>query len=677
MKPGGTSSGLRAVIEFADFRLDPQQRKLSRLDGTPLALNARPFDTLLALVERRGEVLSKHQLMDAVWPNNVVEENNLYQAISVLRKTLGDSDTNKIILTVPGRGFCFVAEIRKVTDVQATKGPDRLPLATTDGSVMPESAMEEPESVSAGRPGKEASQETPFIADSVNRVDNWHRHWWKRYAVVALVAGLMIVAGLVVWKRTPAPASLDAKSIAVLPFTNLSGDPEQDYFSDGLTEELIHKLSLVDDLLVTGRNSSFYFKGRDEDLLDIGQRLGVAHLLQGSVRRAGTQLRITAQLVDVETDATLWSENFDREVSDIFVIQDDISNAVATALSVVLRAGEPSRPGMTTSVEAYDEFLQGRTLAYAFTAESIVEAIDHYERAVRLDPQFARAWFDLSQAYEYSRLLLPPATHTDFTSRQNETLERVRALTPEMPELKLLEATVLIRQGQYIEAERIFVELDAQATSAEVARTYGRFLENVGRSKDSAAYIRQARRLEPLDADASWQLAKFYITQGRSEEAVAEIERGLSLEGLDESLAGLRFSVALLDHDAQRALQALQQMPVVRPDQVDTAKLWMNGDVDGAMQLVESNIRNPGLSANRRGVYAQFAVAMGYPQTALDLFRSVPEIAPYSWLPYFSELRKLPDFKELLKERGMPAYWRAAGDWGDYCRPVDDDFECF
>jgi tetratricopeptide (TPR) repeat protein len=282
----------------------------------------------------------------------------------------------------------------------------------------------------------------------------------------------------------------------------------------------------------------------------------------------------------------------------------------------------------------------------------------------------------MSLVYQNTRDLFPLETSANFPLRQDEALGRVRALTPQMPELKLTEANVLISQYRHVEAERIFLELTDEAANAAAARAYALFLQAVGRSKDSGAYIQQARRLEPLDPQARWHGAIFHLEQGRSEEALAEIARGLNLEGYEQNLAGMKFSIALLNNDAQLALQILEQMPVLRPDEVNTARLWLNGEIDGAMALVRANIHNPDISTFRRATYAQFAVVMGYPQTALDFFSAFPQIAPFVWLPYFSEMRKLPDFKQYLKERGLPDYWRATGNWGDYCHPVNDDFEC-
>ena len=188
-------------------------------------------------------------------------------------------------------------------------------------------------------------------------------------------------------------------SIAVLPFTNLSSDPEQDYFADGLSEELLNKLAQVNDLQVAARTSSFYYKDKNEDLRVIGQVLGVAHLLEGSVRKAGNSVRISTQLIRAEDGFELWSDSFDRDLNDIFLIQDEIAEAITRALSITISAGEFSQPGMTANIEAYEEYLQARKYFGDFNPQSMPLAIDHIEKAVSIDADFSVAWLHMARMY--------------------------------------------------------------------------------------------------------------------------------------------------------------------------------------------------------------------------------------------------------------------------------------
>ncbi|MEE8464014.1 MAG: adenylyl cyclase, partial [Gammaproteobacteria bacterium] len=204
-------------------------------------------------------------------------------------------------------------------------------------------------------------------------------------------------------RTTEMSAKAPEKSIAVLPFVNMSGDIENEYFSDGLSEELLNVLAKMPELKVVGRTSSFKFKGTNEDLRMIGQQLGVAHVLEGSVRQSGLKVRITAQLIDTETGFHLWSETFDRELDDIFAIQDEISASVAAALKVTLLGEEVAKPAEihgTENVEAYNAFLQGRYFFQHETFENLEKAIDFLERAIEIDPAYAAAYAELSLAQQ-------------------------------------------------------------------------------------------------------------------------------------------------------------------------------------------------------------------------------------------------------------------------------------
>jgi TolB-like protein/class 3 adenylate cyclase len=195
------------------------------------------------------------------------------------------------------------------------------------------------------------------------------------------------------------PAVVEPPSIAVLPFTNMSPEPEQEYFTDGLSEELINHLAQIQGLRVIGRTSCFVFKGKNEDLRVIGETLGVNHILEGSVRKAGETLRITAQLVKAADGSHIWSETYDSTLNDVLAIQEDISKAVAQNLKLSLGLGEFSRPGWTRNVAAYDEYLQARSYYWQATPETITKAVEHYQRAIEIDPAFILARTSLVNAY--------------------------------------------------------------------------------------------------------------------------------------------------------------------------------------------------------------------------------------------------------------------------------------
>ncbi len=478
---------------------------------------------------------------------------------------------------------------------------------------------------------------------------------------------------------------VDAKSIAVLPFTNLSNDVDQDYFADGLTDELINKLSQVNDLQVTGRNSSFYFKGRNDELKDIGQVLGVAHVLQGSVRKSGTQLRINAQLLDVGSNANLWAQTYDAQLSDIFTVQDEISAAVTTALSVTLRAGEFSLPGMTGNIEAYDEYLQGNKLLQDWSDGngSFLDAIAHFENATTLDPGFAVGWLAQESAYSTGLVNLRPSQTQDFAARRDIALSKAVALVPEHPVLLVREAGRLFnREQRYADAEQLLLPIldSADNTNANAARQHALLLWAVGRPQEALRYAQQARRLEPLQPFISWTLASILLTLDREAETATETERGLALEGGSVFLSGLKFLAALQASDKTAALDVSYQFPNFNPSHMAIAAEWRDkGDAAALMKLREV-VAAGDITEIQYVVYREWAVALGDPQLGLDLLNMQGPAQGDIWLPLYRDIRTLPGFKDYVREVGLLDYWRTTGNWGDYCRPLTDtenDFECF
>jgi TolB-like protein len=474
---------------------------------------------------------------------------------------------------------------------------------------------------------------------------------------------------------------VDAKSIAVLPFANLSNDDDQEYFSDGLTEELINKLSQVGDLQVTGRNSSFYYKGRDEELREIGSALGVANILQGSVRKAGNQVRITAQLMDVASNTNLWSENFDRDMDDIFMVQDEIAEAITTALSITISAGEFSQPGMTNNIQAYEEYLQAMNEYRVFGPDSVQRAIDHIERAVNLDPDFARGWLLMGELYNRGAGTFLPRTELEPAfDRARQANMNARELAPDMPELALLDLqSPSITPVEREQLLQMLIEAPGPLY-AEVANRYGTFLSDVGRVNEALAMGIQARRLNPLDAQYAWQLAIEYLNLGRYNEAIAEINRGLTLDGREDFLLGLRFTAALQTGNVELAIQELEDFysrpGITNPPQhqLNAIELWKANDITALQALIEPLLRDENSSSLMMNILGQFAIAIGVPELAIEVGRPTG-----MWMPYMAEGRKLPAFKEFVREIGLVDYWRASGNWADYCRPIEgnDDFECF
>jgi serine/threonine-protein kinase len=355
------------VYVFGEFQLDVDRRLLLTNKSNPVALTVKVFDTLLYLVEHRGEVVEKAALLEAVWPNVVVEENNLNQNISVLRRTLGESaGEHRFIVTVPGRGFRFVAPV----------------------SVLPES------------PGTAPPPATPENSP----VTVASRRGW----VVSAATALLLLAGAWFYfgqlKPAPATTATDATKreqlhkprLAVLPFDNLSPDPELAFFADGLHEEILSTLARrAPGLEVISRTTMMSYRESPKSVQQLAQELSADYVIEGSVRRDAAQVRLTLQLIDARADRHLWSQNYDRTLSSVLTLQSDVAGEVATQLSVRFVGGADGVAPPTRSPEAYDLFLRAQVLRQFVTpfspAEHFAEVEGLYDRAIAIDPSFALA----------------------------------------------------------------------------------------------------------------------------------------------------------------------------------------------------------------------------------------------------------------------------------------------
>ena len=335
------------IVEFGRFRVAPHRRELLA-DGRPINLGGRDFDVLLALIEASGTVISKDELMSRGWAGKVVEENTLQGAISALRRAFGaDRD---LIRTVPGRGYQFTGEILARSSgapgviAAAAEPPRRL-------TYPPDPAFE--------LIGCEEEVGTPEPASA---------------------------------PVEPVLALSDNPSIAVLPFQNMSGDPEQEYFADGMVEEIITALSRIRWLFVIARNSSFTYKGQAIDVKQVGRELGVRYVLEGSVRKAAGRVRITAQLIDTLSGRHLWADHFDGSLEDVFDLQDKVASSVAGVMEPALQAAETARSAgrPTNDLTAYDLYLRAYAMLLSSARQSH-EALRLMEQAIERDPHYGPA----------------------------------------------------------------------------------------------------------------------------------------------------------------------------------------------------------------------------------------------------------------------------------------------
>ncbi len=398
--------------------------------------------------------------------------------------------------------------------------------------------------------------------------------------ILAIAVGFLLFDKFVITER-PAPVSSaasqaesgDAKagqrpSIAVLPFVNMSADADNEYFSDGLSEELLNVLAKIPDLQVAGRTSSFAFKGQNEDLRSIGEQLNVQHILEGSVRKSNARLRITAQLIDTTNGYHLWSETYDREVDDIFAVQDDISKAVVEALKVTLLGDRTIPTTSTSEVEAYELYLQASYLLNHLNEENLQKAIDRLEKAVEIDPEYATAYALLSEAefmYVSGFVNSGVGDFAEAMQKPREIAEKAVALDPDLAFARVALGGAYARvDWDYDAAQREFEKaLDLEPNNIGAMGWLGSILTFQGELSQAEAFLKRAREADPLSAANQRDIADLYAASGRCEQALPIYKNLLQL---NSSLARINGRVALCYLDEMKFELAKQFNAIVPVD---------------------------------------------------------------------------------------------------------------
>src|SRR5216684_1924769 len=378
-------------FEFEDFELDRSAYELRRA-GTVVRIERIPLELLFLLVERRGQLVTRQEIFDRIWGKGVFvdTDNSINTAVNKIRRALSDdADKPRFVVTVPARGYRFIAPIREEGPIAAVS------------EASPVSAVVE------ASPTAEAVDTSPTVitkADVPLQKGQRRGILWSIGGIASVIAVIVLIQQLSL--RPPATtASIppaqhrvlplpSIPSIAVLPFTNMSGDREQEYFSDVITYDLILSLARFPGMFVIARNSTFTYKGKAVKEQQVGGELGVKYVLEGGVRKAGDQVRITVQLVDATTGTDLWAERYDRPMKDIFALQDEIVRRIVTTVNLQLSLWDQRGVLVrkhTDNLEAYDDFLRGFAHQNG-TEEGNAQARQMFEKAIELDPRYADAY---------------------------------------------------------------------------------------------------------------------------------------------------------------------------------------------------------------------------------------------------------------------------------------------
>lgn len=606
------------VFAFSGFSLDTRQRLLFGPDGRAVPLSGRAFDTLLYLVEHPNQLIDKQALMKAVWPNVIVEENNLNQNISIVRRALGETaGEHRFVVTIPGRGFRFVPTVSRLDSevISALRHPAASP--PTEGSPPPTGASEADPAKAGGMPQSAAPTVPAAALLQTSDIRSWARRPWLSSIIIVGSAAILLAAYLSArqfWTGPPASVAprlkdssgAPAASVAVVPFANLTGDANKEYFSDGMAEELIHELSRVPGLKVPARTSSFAYKGRSIDIRQIARDLGVTTILEGSVRSAGEHIRVTAQLVNAQTGYDLWSKSFDSDSGDVFKLQDEISAEIVHTLMSTFDAQRPqtavnarataraSAGPPTQDLEAYGLYLQARSLQAGYTDESMRKALELYDQAIARDPQFARAFSGRAETRADLFLLVTALPHALEDAEQDA--KRALALDANSAQAHATLQVISAYRGDWTHAEASFRA--ALAAGPEDPGTLVKHainvLESVGRLQQAKSEMTEAYRLAPKNVSVVINLAAANLMLDLDADALRFAALAGDLGGwgptvppLPEIYAGAAVHGGRYQEAAARMAEALP--PALR-----------NAGGEDAVRLVFSTIAEPGKRAAAR-----------------------------------------------------------------------------
>jgi DNA-binding winged helix-turn-helix (wHTH) protein/TolB-like protein len=516
------------IYEFGPFRLNCVRRTLLR-DREPVALTSKVFDTLLVLVEHRAEVLSKDQLMAALWPDVSVEENNLTQHISMLRKALGErAGEHRYVVTVPGRGYSFVAGVREVSSGDAA---GLIIEQRTRSKVIIDTEEEEDAR-------EELSTESSAIAVASGASFNAPRRRGQMLipALAFIILAVATVSAYRLWaQRQTRLQRTGTKSIAVLPFQAIGAGADGDLLGAGMADAVITRLSHLRQIAVRPTSAVIGYAGKQQDTMLVGRTLGVDAVLEGTVQSAGERVRVTVQLISMNDGSPVWAQSFDERYTDIFVLQDSVSEQVARALLPELSGEEQSRVRRhdTENVEAYQAYLRGRHFWNKRNEEGLRKSIDYFQNAIDLDAAYAQAHAGLADAYNvlagyHFGELAPDEYFRRARAAATRALEINDSLAEAHASLALTN-TYYERDAAVAEREyRRAIELNPSYATAH--HWYSDFLAMSGRAGEALREAQQANELDPLSAIIATTLAERLYFARRYSEAIVQLHKTLEVE---------------------------------------------------------------------------------------------------------------------------------------------------
>jgi TolB-like protein/DNA-binding winged helix-turn-helix (wHTH) protein/Flp pilus assembly protein TadD len=633
----------------ADLTVDVGRGRVLRED-MEIPLPRLSFELLLVLIRHAPNLLSVDALMDKVWTGVVVSPETVSQRVKLLRDALKDDPkAPRYIGGLRGRGYQLIAPV-----VILGPEPPSLPMdgtaTVTDQAALPPLTP----------PAETTSEDSPSSKQRV--AHNTLRYWIGALLLLASISAAYFALTRGRGSETPqARFAPPPHSVAVLSFVNMSGDPQQEYFGDGLSEELSNSLARIKELQVAARTSSFAFKGKAVDIPTVGRKLNVGAVLEGSIRKMGARVRITAQLIDATSGFHLWSQTYDRDLSDVFRVQSEIAMAVSGAMSITLLANEQKllAPGSTRNAQAFDAYLRGRFAEAIQDEPSLRAAIAALDEAVALDPQYAQAIaFRADVMSQVAGMYTKDPTERDrmMTIARSDAQHAVQIAPQSALAWSTLGTLLSLTDPNYAQADFAYRRsLDLEPGNAEILHTYASYAAAFGRA-DALTAAKRAVNLDPLDlgAHANLGVAFYYLHQFT--EARSAFQEALRLGTNRVTLNWLGMTELATAH-AQTALQYCTD-PESWVDQICLAiayqKLGRRADAD-AMLHKAIQVQGDGSAYQYVEVYGAWG---DIPRAMQWLRRAVqlrdPGLLAIKTDPFLDSLRKQPEFQQLVDRIGLP-----------------------
>lgn len=648
------SSTSTRVLRFGVYEVDLRTCEL-RKHGLRIRLPEQPFQILAMLLEKPGETVTRDELRNRLWPGDtfVDFDHGLNNCVMKLREALGDSSENpRFVETVPKRGYRFIAGVEESlypvptpSDVETVPANGRGELTAPDRS--------EP---SLGTPSK--------------------KRFNPRTIAATLLVGCLAVAALgtviLYYTRTANSAqSKQSTSLVVLPLVNLSGDKDQEYFADGMTDELIANLAKIRSLRIISRSTAMAYKGAHKPLSEIARELRVDAVVEGTVLREGNRVRITAELVQVSTDRHLWADTYESQIGDVLALQNRVSSAIVNEIRINLTPEDRERLSKAPSVapEAYEDYLKGRYYWNKRTDENLIKAIGYFEDATRKDPRYALAYAGLSDCYAIiSATIFGTVPSSVSAPKAKAAAQRALEIDPTLTEAETSLATVKFNYdwdwpGAAAEFDRAIHLNPSYATAYQ---RYSLYLMAMGRTRDSFEKINKARELDPLSISINFSLGWRLYMARQYDRAIEQIQNTIEMDPsyelshlvagqtylqkgqFERAVAELRKAVDL-SHGTPMMVSALAHTYARAGNKIEAEKLLAQLGVESKNQYVSPYyfaIVYAGLGENETAM-DWLDKAFADRSNGLVFLQVEPELDGLRSNPRFIALRKKLEFPEV------------------------------